>query len=87
VPGVLLFAAVLAVVLGFVGSCGGLNWCSDDFRMMAQTNLFRPSHFMAAWGAHLGGYIGGIVGGLVAVWRVVACRKRSSTASAREVAR
>ena len=76
VPGVLLFAALLAVALGFVGSRGGLNWCSDDFQMMAQTNLFRPAHFMAAWGAHLGGYVGGIAGGLLATWRVALERNR-----------
>lgn len=79
VPAVFIFAALMAVALGFAGSLGGLNWCSDDFRMLAQTNLFRPSHFMAAWGAHLGGYIGGIVGGAVAVWRVIFCRSRAKS--------
>jgi hypothetical protein len=81
VPGVLLFAAVIAVLLGLVGSRGGLNWCSDDFRLMAQTDLFRPSHFMTAWGAHLGGYIGGILGGAFATWRVMVCRSRLRDAS------
>jgi membrane associated rhomboid family serine protease len=77
-PAVLLFTALLAVIFGFIGSRGGLNWCSADFREMAQTNLFRPSSFMTAWGVHLGGYIGGILGGAVAVWRVNACRSRAS---------
>jgi len=75
-PAVLMFTAMMAVVLGLVGSHGGLNWCSTDFRMMAQTNLFRPSHFTAAWGAHLGGYVGGVLGGLIAAWRVVIVRSQ-----------
>jgi hypothetical protein len=76
VPGVLLFTAMMGVLLAWVGSRGGLNWCSNDFRLMAQTNLFRPSHFMTAWGANLGGYLGALVGSLFALWRVWACRSR-----------
>ncbi len=79
VPGVLIFAATMAALLGLVGSLGGLNWCSDDFREMAQTHLFRPSHFMTAWGAHLGGYIGGILGGGIAAWRVITRRSRQNS--------
>jgi membrane associated rhomboid family serine protease len=70
----LTITALSAVLFGFIGSRGGLNWCSDNFRAMAQTNLFRPSHFMTAWGAHLGGYVGGIFGGTIAVWRVIGQR-------------
>jgi hypothetical protein len=78
VPAVLLFTALLAILFAFIGSRGGLNWCSEDFRQMAQTNLFRPSHFMTAWGANLGGYIGGIAGGVIAVCRVLAARSRAA---------
>jgi hypothetical protein len=76
-PAILLFTGLMAIFFGFLGSRGWLNWCSADFRMLEQTNLFRPSHFMTAWGAHLGAYIGGSLGGLIAVWRVLVCRKRS----------
>jgi membrane associated rhomboid family serine protease len=40
--------------------------------------MFRPPHFTAAWGAHLGGYIGGLIGGIWAVWRIIRLRKRQS---------
>jgi membrane associated rhomboid family serine protease len=73
---VFVFTAFMAVVMGFIGSRGGLNWCSPDFREMARDNLFRPSHFMTAWGVHLGGYLGGILGGIIAVWRVLARRSQ-----------
>ena len=46
------------------------HFIPDDFRLMAQTSLFRPSHLMTAWGANLGGYIGGLIGSLFALWRV-----------------
>ena len=46
--------------------------------MMAQTNLFRPSHFMTAWGVHLGGYLGGTIGGIVAVFKVLRGRHQAS---------
>jgi hypothetical protein len=76
VPWVFLFTACMGVVFGFIGAKGELNWCSQDFVEMAQTNLFRPSHFMTAWGVHLGGYLGGIIGGVIAACRIRAARAR-----------
>jgi hypothetical protein len=80
-PGILLLTVSCAILMGLAGCCGALNWCSADFRMMAQTNLFRPSRFLATWGAHLGGYIGGLLGGILSVMRVLALRRRAGVAT------
>ena len=74
-PGVLLITMAFAAAFGALGWYGRLNWASADFREMWATNLFRPRHFTAAWGAHLGGYIGGLLAGSWAVWRVVRERR------------
>jgi hypothetical protein len=79
-PGILLLTVSCGIALGLAGFFGLLNWCSADFRVMARSGLFRPSQFMATWGAHLGGYIGGLIGGTLAVMRVLALRRRAESA-------
>jgi hypothetical protein len=67
-PILFLSTIAFAAVGGAMGYAGLLNWCSNDFRMIARENLFRPAHFMATWGVHIGGYAGGLfaaVGGVI----------------------
>ena len=72
-----LFAITLlfAIALGFAGWQGWLDWISSDFSLLRQTNSFRPEHFMATYGVHLGGYVGGAVGTTVVVCWIVARRR------------
>ena len=77
-PVVLAITIGFGILFGFLGWIGALNWMSPDFVAMWRENMFRPPHFTAAWGAHLGGYIGGLIGGVWAVWRIIRLRKRQS---------
>ncbi len=70
----IILAAGFGALIGALGAMGYLTYLSDDFRLLAEGNLWRPSHFCCAWGIHLGGYIGGPIGGLIAV--VLLLRKR-----------
>ena len=81
-PVVLGLTCISAFIFGLLGWFGALNWMSTDFVEMWKTNIFRPRHFTAAWGAHLGGYIGGLLGGAYAVWRIVRQRRRLSSSTA-----
>jgi hypothetical protein len=63
-------AIVLAALFGAAGHKYWLNWVSSDFSEMADLNLWRPHHFLTAWGIHLGGYLGGAIGAVYAVWSV-----------------
>jgi len=65
-----------AVAFGFAGSLGWLDWISSDFRLLRETNSFRPARFMATYGVHLGGYIGGAIGTVVTVGCVLLHRKK-----------
>jgi hypothetical protein len=67
---ILFVTVIFAAVFGALGYSGKLNWIDSDFVEMWRTNLWRPNHFTAAWGEHLGGYLGGLLGGAWAVWRV-----------------
>jgi len=74
IPAVFAFAAVTAVVLGLAGYFGVF---AAFFREIVSEDLWRPGHFMAVWGAHLGGYIGGGLGTAWAVWRILVLRNAS----------
>jgi hypothetical protein len=75
-PAIFAITIIFAVILGWIGWHGGLNWMSEDFRLMFETNIFRPQHFLATYGVHLGGYVGGLIGTIVAVCWIVVKRKR-----------
>jgi len=70
-------AMACALLLGWIGSAGGLTNVSEDFRQMVLHDEFRPYRFMMVYGIHLGGYIGGALGTVVAVVSVF--RERSKT--------
>jgi hypothetical protein len=74
-PVVLLITITCGAIFGLLGWFGALNWLSNDFVEMWKADMFRPPHFTAAWGAHLGGYIGGLIGGMWAVWRIIRERR------------
>src|SRR5438874_1963618 len=73
---VLASTACCAAALGAAGYAGWLNWVSDDFRMLARENLWRPARLLCVYGIHLGGYVGGAVGTTWAIWRVLRERAR-----------
>jgi hypothetical protein len=77
-PMVLVITVTFAAAFGALGWLGYLNWISADFRDMWDADAFRPRHFMATWGVHLGGYVGGLLGGVVAVARVARLRRRAA---------
>jgi hypothetical protein len=66
---------IAALVLGIIGSLGGLAILSEDFREMIRRDEFRPYRFMTVYGIHLGGYLGGITGTVLAVLRIRRQRK------------
>jgi hypothetical protein len=58
------FVGITVVFAGLFGAAGWnfwLNWMAEDFRELAQTDLWRPHRFMMVYGIHLGGYVGGAV--------------------------
>jgi hypothetical protein len=77
-PPIFIVTILFAAILGWIGWHGGLNWMSEDFRLMFETNIFRPQHFLATYGVHLGGYVGGLIGTIVAVGWIVVKRKRKA---------
>ncbi len=83
-PMLLLTTLVFAALGGALGYAGLLNWCSADFRMLSEQNLFRPTHFMATWGIHLGGYLGAAIGGIAVLNRVIRRRPYSISVKATE---
>jgi hypothetical protein len=66
-----LVAVIGAALGGLAGRLGLLNWTSDDFRALAEANMFRPARFMTTYGIHLGSYLGGLAGTVLAVTNVV----------------
>jgi hypothetical protein len=72
VPIPLICAAICAVLLGLAGWLGAFpktvveSYCSPDWR---------PSHFMAVFGAHLGGYAGAAIGLVLVAVRILRGRK------------
>ena len=72
---VLALTVLFAAAFGLLGWYGWLNWMFEDFRDMWRLNIFRPHHFTAVYGAHLGGYVGGLIAGTFAVLRVLQMRK------------
>src|SRR5205085_5393415 len=82
---VMVLTAFFAAVFGVLGWYGWLNWISEDFRDMWRANIFRPRHFTAVYGAHLGGYVGGLIAGALAVLRVLQMRRQAhATSSSRD---
>ncbi len=67
---------VCSIVGAILGAAGMLNLFGQDFRDLWASNLWRPSHFMATWGIHLGGYVGGAAGTAFAVRGVLRARIR-----------
>ncbi|MDP9173296.1 MAG: hypothetical protein M3O30_05460 [Planctomycetota bacterium] len=67
---------ICALLLGAAGYRFLLNWMSADFTEMAASGLWRPRHFLAVYGIHLGGYVGGVLG---MVYAVVSIRRRRQT--------
>ncbi len=78
-PSFIAIAAAMGIVFGAVGACGWLNWISEDFGALFKANLWRPTHFMAVFGVHLGGYIGGLMGIAYNVVRITRTRKLNLT--------
>jgi hypothetical protein len=68
----------LSIVLTLIGYAGGLAWMSSDFQEMQKANLWRPRHFMATYGEHLGGYVGGLLGIVTTCVLIVKKRSRQS---------
>jgi hypothetical protein len=66
-PMILLTAAVLGAVGGWLGYHGYLTRLDSDFQDMVFANVYRPRRFMCTWGVHLGGYVGGLLGTIGAV--------------------
>jgi hypothetical protein len=77
-PSFFAIAAGMGVVFGVMGSFGWLNWISEDFSALFETNLWRPAHFMAVFGVHLGGYIGAAIGIVYNVFRIARRRRENS---------
>jgi hypothetical protein len=77
---VIVITFAFAAIFGMLGWCGLLNWMGEDFRDLWRANVWRPRHFSATYGVHLGGYVGGSIGGIFAVARVITLRsaKRAS---------
>lgn len=71
----IVLAVVGSTIFGTLGWLGHLTWWSADFREMAATDLWRPRHFMACWGEHLGAYLGGTLG---ATWMTVNVARRTT---------
>jgi hypothetical protein len=75
-PFVVAITILWAIILGYAGARGQLNWISADFQRMAETNLWRPGRFMTVYGIHLGGYVGGALAAAYGVASVVRERAR-----------
>jgi len=75
-PVILLIAAGLGCVGGWLGYHGYLMRLDSDFQYMVDANVYRPRRFMCTWGVHLGGYAGGMIGTICAVLAVVVKRRR-----------
>jgi hypothetical protein len=73
---ILLLAAVLGLIGGWLGYHGYLTGFSSDFGDMVAANVFRPYRFMAAWGVHLGDYAGGVIGSILASIWIIRSRTR-----------
>jgi hypothetical protein len=74
-PTMLGTAATCGIIGGLLGYRGALARLSPDFLDMVRANIFRPSHFMATWGVHLGGYVGGLLGTVIAMGLVLHQRR------------
>lgn len=74
-PWFVLIVVACALVFGIAGQFFLLNSISPDFAELAGSNLWRPHHFMAVYGIHLGGYIGG---GLGTIYAVISIRHERS---------
>ena len=74
-------AAISAVIGGFAGAQGWLNWTNAELRATWQENLFRPPRFLAVYGINLGGYVGGAVGAVIAIARIRRRRKLNQAES------
>ena len=70
----IIAAGLFGALFGVLGYFGWLNSFAADIRMLWDNNIWRPRHFTAAWGVHLGGYIGSPVGGIIAI--VIIIRRR-----------
>ncbi|HEX3359027.1 MAG TPA: hypothetical protein VHS31_18755, partial [Tepidisphaeraceae bacterium] len=86
-PAIFAITIAFGAILGWVGWHGGVNWISEDFRLMFETNIFRPQHFMATYGVHLGGYVGGLIGTIAAICWIIVRRKRNAARSSTSAAR
>lgn len=75
-PFLLIVTVSFAIVLGAIGSLGGLTWVTNEFDLLVREDLWRPRRFMGVYGIHLGGYIGGFVGAMVVAYRIRRERKR-----------
>lgn len=80
---ILLSAAGCGAALGVVGWLGGLTWATADFRELVADDLWRPPHFMAVWGIHLGGYVGGLLATGAGVWHILRRRRVAGNAESR----
>lgn len=74
-PLILLTAAACGVAGGWCGYRGYFIRLDSDFAAMVSVNMYRPYHFMAAWGVHLGGYAGGLIGTIAAAAKIVRDRQ------------
>ena len=81
VPLVLAVTALTSAVFATAGYFGAFMAFNSDFREMVAADQWRPKHFMAVYGEHLGGYVGGLLGTTIAVVRVIRQRRRGRTAA------
>jgi hypothetical protein len=75
IPLVLLVTALTSAALAVAGYFGAFVGFNSDFREMVAVDQWRPKHFMAVYGEHLGGYVGGLLGTMLAVAVIIRQRR------------
>lgn len=75
-PAFIGIVILCAAIFGWLGHQHLLNWMGQDFREIAEMDLWRPRRFMMVYGIHLGGYVGGIAG---MIFSVASIRRERAT--------
>jgi len=67
-------AMICSLLLGAAGAAGWLLWTSGDLAELWRSGDYRPRHFIAVYGIHLGAYVGGVIGTAIALLRIQRAR-------------